>query len=104
MQSVTGCRPDRFTWFELSKAKLRNHQLQRRGAVQDHQLRAAGKRQEQLEITQGKHRTFLPQQQQRRNRELLALPLLPTDKDCPANLKELHSDKQMSESTLEGDI
>lgn len=61
MQRITGrtsCRPDRFTWFELSKAKLKSHQTQKGGGVQDHQLRAwlrsSGKRQEQLGNNPGK--------------------------------------------------
>lgn len=61
MQSVTGrtaCRPDWFTWFELSKAKLRNHQMQKRAAVLDHQLRAWlrpwGRRQEKPGNNPGK--------------------------------------------------
>lgn len=62
------------------KEKLRNHQKEKRGAVHDHQLTAgltpSGKSRSSQEITQGKHRIVLPQGQQSRNRELLALPLL----------------------------
>lgn len=91
-----------------SKEKLRSHQKEKRGAVHHHQLRAgltpSGKRQEQSGNNPGKAQDCPPTGAAEEEQRAPCSPSAYTDMDCPANLKELHSDKHTSENTLERDI